>query len=59
VQMLGVDVLAMVVVIVGLILWPFIDAILLSTTTLNFTTGDGQSGSIALIAVAAFTALKL
>ncbi|HVY52571.1 MAG TPA: ABC transporter permease subunit [Devosia sp.] len=32
-------VLPMVVVMVGLILWPFIDAILLSTTTLNFTTG--------------------
>ena len=33
-------VLPMVVVMVGLILWPFIDAILLSTTTLNFTTGQ-------------------
>lgn len=32
-------VLPMVVVMVGLILWPFIDAIMLSTTALNFNTG--------------------
>lgn len=36
-------VLPMVVVMVGLILWPFIDAIRLSTTALNFTTGETVS----------------
>lgn len=32
-------VLPMVVIMAGLILWPFIDALFLSTTTLNFLTG--------------------
>ncbi len=33
-------VLPMVVIMAGLILWPFIDALMLSTTTLNFLTGQ-------------------
>jgi len=33
-------VLPMVVIMVGLILWPIIDAIILSTTSLNFLTGE-------------------
>ena len=33
-------VLPMVVIMVGLILWPIIDAIILSTTSLNFITGE-------------------
>lgn len=33
-------VLPMVLLMVGLIFWPFINAILMSTTTLNFQTGD-------------------
>ena len=33
-------VLPMVVIMVGLILWPIIDAIILSTTALNFITGE-------------------
>lgn len=33
-------VLPMVVIMVGLILWPFIDAIRMSTTALNFLTGE-------------------
>jgi multiple sugar transport system permease protein len=33
-------VLPMVVIMVGLILWPIIDAIILSTTALNFLTGE-------------------
>ena len=33
-------VLPMALIMIGLILWPFIDAILLSTTTLNFLTGE-------------------
>jgi multiple sugar transport system permease protein len=33
-------VLPMALIMIGLILWPFIDAILLSTTALNFLTGE-------------------
>lgn len=33
-------VLPMVVLMIGLVLWPFINAILMSTTALNFTTGE-------------------
>jgi multiple sugar transport system permease protein len=33
----------MVILMVGLIFWPFVDAILMSTTTLNFTTGETVS----------------
>ncbi|MEM7026196.1 MAG: sugar ABC transporter permease, partial [Pseudomonadota bacterium] len=33
-------VLPMVIIMVGLILWPIIDAIILSTTSLNFLTGE-------------------
>lgn len=36
-------VLPMVLIMVGLILWPFINAIYLSTTSLNFLTGETQN----------------
>jgi multiple sugar transport system permease protein len=36
-------VLPMVLLMAGLIVWPFIDAIIISTTALNFTTGETTS----------------
>ena len=33
-------ILPMIVLMVGLILWPFINAILMSATALNFVTGE-------------------